>query len=106
MTGDWEVMAGVRRGDIPNPVKALYSSYTKWCEKHGVEPSEEKLWRHYMENVRGYKVEKHRERSCMMLSKWIVPKSTLYKIRRKPKHVCKYCGSKYSPRPIKSPVSK
>jgi hypothetical protein len=98
MTGDWEVMNGLKKGEIPNPVVSLYKAYVKWCEKHGAEVSEQRAWLQYMTVYRGYKVEKVRERKCLMMSKWAVPKSTLYKIRRKPRAICKHCGSRYTPK--------
>lgn len=108
MTGDWEVLAGIRKGDKPNPATHLYKAYCKWCAKVGIAPTEERGFLQYLIEYRGYNLERHREKTCIMLDRWKVPKSTMYKIRRKPKARCKHCGSLYQiktvPKPVREPT--
>lgn len=79
MTEYWEVRRGLKRGEVPNPTKLVYASYVRFCKANALEIATIVTFRRYL-RIRGYKKALVNNKSCWMLNKAIVPRSSINKM--------------------------
>lgn len=106
----WITRRGIKRGNVPNPTTNLYGIYVAFMYKMDLPDGRPESYEEFKDMFRKWGVEERKigKYRCLMLSKYVVPKSVMDPTarRRPPKPKRKYTRRKKPlPKTVQRPIT-